>query len=64
MDGSNANTPIVNVGFSQKLTCKGTWLQVFICLGPPLPGFCLEMVKQLCRFRIIPLYLTEYKIFI
>jgi hypothetical protein len=36
-------TAILNVGFSSKLTCKGTWRQVFIFLRPPpLLAFCLE----------------------
>jgi hypothetical protein len=26
----------LNVGFLQKLTSKGTWRQVFICLRPPI----------------------------
>jgi hypothetical protein len=36
----------LNVGFSYKLTCKGTWRQVFICLRPP------GVVQQFCRFGI------------
>ncbi len=37
------NNYLPNVGFSKKLTCKGTLRQLFICLGPPPRlGFCLR----------------------
>ncbi len=36
-----------------KLTSKGTWRQVFICLRPPPLLGVFEVVKQFCRLRIL-----------
>jgi hypothetical protein len=38
MDQISLKTPTLNVGFSYKLTSKGPWRQVFICLRPPIPS--------------------------
>jgi hypothetical protein len=45
MDQIPIKTPNPKVGFSEKLSSKGTWRQVFICLRPlipPPPGYTLH----------------------
>jgi hypothetical protein len=46
MDQVTIRTPNPKCWLFLKITCKGTWRQVFICPRPP------GVVKQFCRFRI------------
>ncbi len=47
----------LNVGFSYKLTSKGTWRLVFICLRPPFPS---PPPPRYTLYDYIPLYLFTY----
>ncbi len=53
MDQISKKHQTLTVGFSSKLTSKGTWRQVFIYLSPPpLQGFLFGVVNQFCKFGI------------